>query len=211
MVAGYTAMKHFDEAAVEHVNNLAKRARAGIAKRPKNGCSSPCDRRRFDPARTHEGEAAPQLPRSLPLAGGECPSQDDAGSSLRCGVRHDQHLLGHDVDAEDKPRSMPWSPPAAKASRRSQMLDGADPLSQRAVVVRCSHGRGYRTPGKRQFDDKTVIDLDATVVDGGGGSPGVSIPGDIGPYRVKADRRRGVARWCSPSRRARGAMSPSRS
>ena len=30
MVAGYTAMKHFDEAAVEHVNNLAKRARAGI-------------------------------------------------------------------------------------------------------------------------------------------------------------------------------------
>ena len=34
-------------------------------------------------------------------------------------------------------------------------------------------------------DDKTVIDLDATVVDGGGGSPGVSIPGDIGPYRVK--------------------------
>ena len=34
-------------------------------------------------------------------------------------------------------------------------------------------------------DDKTVIGNDATVVDGGGGSPGVSIPREIGPYKVK--------------------------
>ena len=34
-------------------------------------------------------------------------------------------------------------------------------------------------------DDKTVIGNDATVVDGDGGSPGVSIPRDIGPYKVK--------------------------
>ena len=34
-------------------------------------------------------------------------------------------------------------------------------------------------------DDKTVIGNDATVVDGGAGSPGVSIPREIGPYKVK--------------------------